>query len=112
MNTFLFILLYETESVASSCTSGYDLDFSPRARDAKIHETSNDSVAIVPNLVSPLSPSQYKPLQLPPILHDFPTKHYKYLPKFDGESKDFTAEKHLQTFEYFSDLFEIEHDDV
>ena len=53
-----------------------------------------------------------KPLQLPPILHDFPAKHYKYLPKFDGESKEFIAEKHLQSFEHFSDLFEIEHDDV
>ena len=39
-------------------------------------------------------------------------KHYKYLLKFDGESKDFTIEKHLQAFEYFSDFFEIEHDDV
>ena len=39
-------------------------------------------------------------------------KHYKYLPKFDGESKYFTAEKHLQPFEHFFDLFEIEHDDV
>ena len=66
----------------------------------------------MPNLVSPSLPSRYKPLQLPPILHDFPVKHYKYLPKFDGESKDFTAEKHLQAFEHFSDLFEIEHDDV
>ena len=39
-------------------------------------------------------------------------KHYKYLPKFDREPKGFTAKKHLQTFEHFSDLFEIEHDDV
>ena len=39
-------------------------------------------------------------------------KHYKYLPKCDGESKDFTDEKHLQDFEHFFDLFEIEHDDV
>ena len=51
-------------------------------------------------------------LQLPPILHDIPTKHYKYLLKFDGESKDFTAEKNLQAFEHFTDLYEIEHDDV
>ena len=106
-----------TERIVSSCTSGYDLDFYPRAHDVKvhpyeIHETSDDSVAIVPNLVSPLSPSQYKPLQLPPILHDFPAKHYKYIPKFDRESEDLTAEKHLQAFEYFSDLFEIEHEDV
>ena len=49
---------------------------------------------------------------MPPILHDFPVKHYKYLPKFDGESEHLTAEKHLQAFEHFSDLFEIDHDDV
>ena len=70
----------QTESVASSCTSGFDLDFSPEAHDVKghpceIHETSDDSIAIAPNLVSPIYPSRYKPLQLPPILHDFPMKH-------------------------------------
>ena len=78
----------------------------------EIHGTSDDSLAIVPNLVSPISPSWYKPLQLPPILHDFPMKYYKYLPKFDGESENLTAEKHVQGFEHFSDLFEMEHDDV
>ena len=76
------------------------------------HETSVNSISIVPNPVSPIFPSWYKPLQLPPIFHDFPMKHYKYLPKFNGESKDFTSEKHLQAFEHFSNLFEIEHDDV
>ena len=59
-----------TKSIASTCTSGF--------------ETSVDSIAIALNLVSPISPSQYKPLQLPPILHEFPTKNYKYLPRFDG----------------------------
>ena len=78
----------------------------------KIHETLDDSLAIVPNLVSPISPSWYKPLQFPPILHDFPAKYYKYLPKFDGESEDLTAEKHVQAFEHFFDLFEIEYDDA
>ena len=57
-------------------------------------------------------PNRYRPLHLPHVLHDFPTKHYKYLPKFDGESKNLTAEKHLQSFEHFLDLFEVEHDDV
>ena len=117
--SYEYILVYpylQTESVASSSTSGFDPDFSPRAHDVKghpceLHETSVDSVAIAPNLVSPSFPSRYKPLQLPPIVHDFPAKHYKYLPKFDGEFKDFTAEKHLQSFEHFSNLFEIEHDD-
>ena len=106
-----------TESVASSCTSGFDLDFSPEAHEiqghpCEIHETSDDSLSIVPNLVSLVSPSQYKPLRIPPILQDFPTRYYKYLPKFDGDSKNLIAEKHVQTFEHFSDLFEIEHDDV
>ena len=89
------------------------LVFYPGAHNVKghpceIHETSDDSLAIVPNLVSPISTSLYKPLQLPPILHDFPVRYYKYLPKFDGESHDLTTEKHLQAFEHFSDLFEID----
>ena len=69
-----------TESIASSCASDYVLEFYQGAPDVKghpyeIHETSDDSLAIVPNLVSPISPSRYKPLQLPPILHDFPVKY-------------------------------------
>ena len=49
-----------TESVASPCTSDYGLEFYPGAPDVKghpceIHETSDDSLAIVPNLVSPIS---------------------------------------------------------
>ena len=39
-------------------------------------------------------------------------KYYKYLPKFDGESEKLNAEKNVQAFEHFSDLFKIEHDDV
>ena len=90
-----------TESVASSCTLDFVLDFHPGALDIRghpyeIHETSGDSLDIVPNLVSPTSPSRYKPLQLTPVLHDFPAKYYKYLPKFNGESKNLTAEKHVQ----------------
>ena len=101
----------------SSCTSDFGLDFHPGALDIRghpceIHETLGNSLAIIPNLVSPTSPSRYKPLELPPFLHDFPAKYYKYLPKFDGEFENLTAEKHVQAFEYFSDLFEIEHDNV
>ena len=71
-----------TKSIASSCTFDFDQDFSPESHDVKghpyeSHETSVNSVSIAPNLVSPSIPSQYKPLQLPPILHDFPMKHYK-----------------------------------
>jgi hypothetical protein len=31
---------------------------------------------------------------------------------FDGEHSTVTAEKHIQEFEHFIDLFEIDHDDV
>jgi hypothetical protein len=55
---------------------------------------------------------RYKPLKLPHILHNFPPNHYKYLPVFDAEPNTITAEKHIQDFEYFIDLFEIDHDYV
>ena len=106
-----------TISITSSCTFDFDQYFSPEAHDIEGHpcepqETLVNSISNAPNLVFASIPDRYKPLELPLILHDFPMKHYKYLPKFDGESKDFTAEKHLQAFEHFSNLFEIEHDDV
>ena len=67
-----YVLVYpslRTKSVASSCTSNFGLDIYPGALDVKghpceIHETPDDSLAIVPNLVSPISLSLYKPLQL------------------------------------------------
>ena len=110
--SYEYILIYpslRTKSIASSCTFYFDQYFSPKAHDVKghpcePHETSVNSVSIAPNLVSPSIPSRYKPLQLPPILHDFCAKHYKYLPKSDGESKYFTAEKHLQAFDLFFNL--------
>ena len=82
-----------TESIESSCTFDFDQDIFPETHDIKSypcepHETTIGNIFISPNLVSPSIPSQYKPLHFPPILHDFPMKHYKYLPKFDGESKD------------------------
>ena len=60
-----------TKSVVSSCTFGFDLDFSPGAHDVKghpceIHETSDDNIAIAPNLVSPFLQAG--------------TRHYNYLP--------------------------------
>jgi hypothetical protein len=76
------------------------------------HETKAD---ISPPVLDP-TPSKtqhrYRPLKLPHILHDFPPKHYEYLPVFDGEHGAITAEKHIQEFEHFIDLFEIDHDDV
>ena len=40
-------------------------------------------------------PYRYKPLILPPILHDFPANYYKHIPRFDGEHGNITAEKHI-----------------
>ena len=49
---------------------------------------------------------------LPSVLHDFPPQYYKYLPMFNGELEKITAEKHVEAFEHFVDLFEIDHDDL
>ena len=40
-------------------------------------------------------PDRYKPLILPPILHDFPANYYKHIPRFDGEHGNITVEKHI-----------------
>ena len=57
-------------------------------------------------------PDRYKPLILPPTLHVFPNNYHKYLPRFDGEDDKITAQKHIQSFENYLDLFEIDEDDV
>jgi hypothetical protein len=57
-------------------------------------------------------PNRYKPLEFPPILHDLPTNYTNNLLRFDGENANITAEKHIQRFEYFLDLYEVEDDDV
>jgi hypothetical protein len=76
------------------------------------HETKVD---ISPHVLDP-TPSKtqhrYRPLKLPHVLHDFPLKYYEYLPVFDGELGTIATEKHLQEFDHFIDLFEIDHDDV
>ena len=54
----------------------------------------------------------YKPLVLPPILHDFPANYFHYIPRFDGEYGYITTEKHIQGFENYLDLFEVEKSDV
>jgi hypothetical protein len=57
-------------------------------------------------------PDRYKPLDLPPILHDLLVNYINNLPRFDGENVKITAEKHIQSLEDFLDLFEVEDDDV
>jgi hypothetical protein len=64
----------------------------------KFYEIKDDISSFVPILVSSKIQQRYKPLKFPSILHDFPPKHYKYLPIFDGEIENLTAEKHISCF--------------
>ena len=57
-------------------------------------------------------PDRYKPLVLPSVLHAFPKNYDLYLPMFDGECKNVNAEQHVQNFENFLDLFEVDEEDV
>ena len=76
------------------------------------HQTikTNDTIPVhihVPYKV----PDRYKPLILTPTLHAFPDNYYKYLCRFDGEN-GIIAQKHIQGFKNYLDLFEIDEDDV
>ena len=76
------------------------------------HEIKDDVIPHVHNFKPSNIQDRYKPLQLPLVLHDYPTNHYKYLPKFDGELVNPTTEKRFQAFEHLINFFEVEHDDV
>jgi hypothetical protein len=96
---------------------GSDKKFSPGPRNDndqvdESRETQADVSSTVLGPTSPKARHRYIPLKLPQTLHDFPPNYYEYLPVFDGESDIISAEKHIQGFEHFIDLFEIDHDDV
>jgi hypothetical protein len=78
----------------------------------KPHKAKADVSPPVPSPTSSRAQRRYIPLKLPQVLHDFPPNHHEYLPVFDGETNVISAEKHIQGFEHFIDLFEINHDDV
>jgi hypothetical protein len=78
----------------------------------KPHEARADISPPVPDPTSSKIQHRYIPLKLPQVLHDFPPKYYEYLPMFDGEPDAISTEKHIQGFEHFIDLFEIDHEDV
>ena len=87
-----------TESFPSPCTFDFDRDLSFEPHDLKghpcePHETTANNTSISHSSISSDIPNRYRPLHLPHILHNFPTKHYTYLPKLDGESKNLTVEK-------------------
>ena len=62
------------------------------------HETKENIISLVPNPTSTKTQVRYRPLKLPLILHDFPPKHYKNLPMFDGGLDKISAEKHIHFF--------------
>jgi hypothetical protein len=78
----------------------------------KSHETRVDISSPALDPTPSKVQHRYKPLKVSHILHDFPPNHYEYLPMFDGEPDTISAENHIQGFEHFIDLFEINHDDV
>ena len=70
-------------------------------------ETKTDSTASVYTSTPRKIPDRYKPLILPSISHAFPKIHDLYLPIFDGERDNITAERHVLNFESFLDLFVV-----
>jgi hypothetical protein len=55
--------------------------------------------------------NMFKPLRLPYLLNPYPLECYGYPPQFSGENQ-VSAERHLESFEDFVELFEIVHEDV
>jgi len=90
------------------CTESYD----DHIQSFEPHETKADIPSPILNHMPSKIPERYKCLKLPSILHDFPPKHHKYLPKFDGDLDTLKAQKHVQDFEHFSYSFEIDYDYV
>jgi hypothetical protein len=103
--------------ISPQLITDFDQKFSSKPCDdhSQIDEPHETKADVSPLILDP-TPSKiqhrYSPLKSPHILHNFPPKHYKYLHVFDGEPNATTAEKHIQEFEHFIDLFEIDHDDV
>ena len=53
----------------------------------------------------------FKPMKLPSILNYYPSKFFKYIPMFNGESH-ISVEKHNQAFKCFTDNYEVIHEDL
>ena len=81
----------------------------------QIDEPQKTKTDTIPPIHTPTPckiPDRYKPLVLPSVLHAFPKNYDLYLPMFDGECKNVNAEQHVQNFENFLDLFEVDEEDV
>ena len=55
--------------------------------------------------------ARFVPLALPTVLHELPQNYSQRISLFDGEG-NFTTRKHMDRFEDFIDLEEVDHDDV
>lgn len=82
------------------------------------HHTAKEEPKIEPSLLihvhTPVPrkvPDRYKPLILPPVLNPLPANHLEHLPRFYGEN-GITALKHIQVFEDYLNIFEVEDEDV
>jgi hypothetical protein len=96
---------------------GSDKKVSPRPcnDNDEVDESHETQTNVSPTFLGPTPPKarhRYIPLKLPQTLHDFPPNYFEFLPMFDGESGIISAENHIQAFESFTYLFEIDHNDV
>ena len=100
--------IYPTLKITRTSTqfiTHFDKEISSGLRDDhnQVDEPHGTRVDISSHALDP-TPSKtqhrYRPLKLPHILHDFPPRHYEYLPMFDGEPDTISAEKHIQEFEH------------
>jgi hypothetical protein len=108
-------LYYSFEAISTSPFFIGDPEQDPNVNHRQASEpldTKDDIPSPIPDSTLTKITRKYRPLKLPSILHDFPTKNYRYLHVFDGELEKISAEKHVHDFEHFTDLFEIEHDNV
>ena len=92
-------------------------DYHKAKEETKIKANPPIPVQIKPNQPIPVHipvprkvPDRYKPLILPPMLNPLPKDHPEYLPRFDGEN-GVTAQKHIQAFEDYLNIFEVDHED-
>ena len=53
----------------------------------------------------------FAPLAFPTVLHDLPLSYSQRIYLYDGE-ENFTARQHMDRFEDFIDLEEVDHDDA
>ena len=112
--------VYPSLDLAHTSSSPFLRDYlSPFSKEHEIqyhpckpHDIEDDDVPLEHTPLPSRSQQRYSPLRLPRVLHDYPPKYHKYLPVFDRENGSLTNGKHLESFEHFVDLFEIEHEDV